>query len=525
MIKFAVTRPKSRWDDISDSVKKLNWSGDSYLKEFGVAINPQPPKVPAKVIKPPKVEFAKGDSVNPLYSGRWDLRGKRFVKPNKVPLKSWAFVVVNNCLDKAAVDNFADMFKRTYKGHGGVIEADPQVYGFAANVQHSDMVEKAYLATGNKAKQSPQILFFILPDKTSWVYERLKKNTDCRWAVPSQMLFAQHVAKSQPQYHSNVCMKVNAKLGGQTCRNQGPNPQNNRKSPFFSVPTMIIGCDVSHAAPGSESPSTAAITVSMDSDGAVYHASVQTNGNRVEVLTRDNVHEMLSPHLQKWRETNGLAPTNVFYMRDGVSEAQFAHVMQQEYTEIKQCFWDILKAKPAITVIVATKRHHVRFFPERGDKNANALPGTVVEREVTHPFHYDFFLCSHVAIQGTARPVHYHVLHDEVAMKVDDLQRMLYHQCYIYARATTPVSLHPAIYYAHLAGARARAHENQASSQQAPPSAKMEMIQSSIGPMAKIETGTSRSTIQGPPLKLLPLGGPDARADMIKIFRHTMWFI
>jgi eukaryotic translation initiation factor 2C len=42
------------------------------------------------------------------------------------------------------------------------------------------------------------------------------------------------------------------------------------------------------------------------------------------------------------------------------------------------------------TVTVCAKRHHIRFFPKEGDKqagdkNGNALPGTLVERDVTHP--------------------------------------------------------------------------------------------------------------------------------------------
>lgn len=81
------------------------------------------------------------------------------------------------------------------------------------------------------------------------------------------------------------------------------------------------------------------------------------------------------------------------------------------------------------TITVCSKRHHIRFFPkdgdmQAGDKNGNALPGTLVERDVTHPFQYDFCkftsdpsntgkltttldLSSHSAIQGTARPTHY----------------------------------------------------------------------------------------------------------------------
>ena len=95
-------------------------------------------------------------------------------------------------------------------------------------------------------------------------------------------------------------------------------------------------------------------------------------------------------------------------------------------------------------MIVASKRHHIRFFPNgkpAGDANGNPVPGVLVERDVTHPFEYDFYLNSHSAIQGTARPTHYHVLMDEAKLDPNYLQNMIYEQCYQYIRSTTPVSL------------------------------------------------------------------------------------
>jgi hypothetical protein len=44
-------------------------------------------------------------------------------------------------------------------------------------------------------------------------------------------------------------------------------------------------------------------------------------------------------------------------------------------------------------------------------------------------------------------------------MSNDELQTILYEQVYQYARATTPVSLHPAVYYAHIASGRAGTHD------------------------------------------------------------------
>ena len=55
---------------------------------------------------------------------------------------------------------------------------------------------------------------FIVNDRNVEVYRRIKKSCDIRFGVPSQVLHAKHVMSASPQYISNVCMKVNAKLGG-----------------------------------------------------------------------------------------------------------------------------------------------------------------------------------------------------------------------------------------------------------------------------------------------------------------------
>ena len=176
-------------------------------------------------------------------------------------------------------------------------------------------------------------------------------------------------------------------------------------------------------------------------------------------------------------------------------------------------------------MIVASKRHHIRFFPTSGaDRNGNPHPGTLVEKDVTHPFEYDFYLNSHSAIQGTARPTHYHVLMDEVGLSANDLQNMIYEHSYQYMRSTTPISLCrccryplllnlltvtvPAVYYAHLASNRARSHEN---------------IPASAGPHTSEDAKKQRSTTSSekPPTEekaLIPM------LDTTKI-RASMWYI
>ena len=81
-----------------------------------------------------------------------------------------------------------------------------------------EVVNSLFTATGNANKLRPQLLMFILGSRNADIYNRIKKSADCRFGVVSQCLQAPHVKKNNPQYISNVCMKVNAKLGGTTSR-------------------------------------------------------------------------------------------------------------------------------------------------------------------------------------------------------------------------------------------------------------------------------------------------------------------
>ena len=272
------------------------------------------------------------------------------------------------------------------------------------------------------------------------------------------------VLKGNPQYYSNVLMKVNAKLGG--CTSQVIPHASSGFAKGFTSPTMVIGADVSHASPGSQQASMAALTVSFDRHGGRYAAGCETNGHRVEMISEANFRSILLPLARQWMSQvgGGKAPNMVYYFRDGVSEGQFVHVMKQEVPHIKAVLDQIVGGKwgGKVTVIIASKRHHIRAFPskEASDNKGNPLPGCLIERDCTTPFEWDFFLYSHIALQGTSRPVHYTILLDEANHTPNHIQNMIYEHCYQYMRSTTSVSLFPAVYYAHLASNRARAHED-----------------------------------------------------------------
>lgn len=254
-------------------------------------------------------------------------------------------------------------------------------------------------------------------------------------------------------------MKVNAKLGGATNRLHGPDmivtPDN---------PTIVMGADVSHSSFGHGDTSYASMVGSTDLYATRFAAVANTNGERTEIINTANMETFSLMLLRTFKNQTGKIPTQILYFRDGVSEGEYSKVITEEIRDLKGILEKLSggKNRPKITVVVCSKRHHFRFFPmdQAGkDANNNPIPGMVVERDITHPNQYDFFLNSHFALQGTARPVHYHVILDEIKWPVDRLQAMIYNTCYTYCRSTTSVSLVPATYYAHIASARARFHE------------------------------------------------------------------
>lgn len=131
-------------------------------------------------------------------------------------------------------------------------------------------------------------------------------------------------------------------------------------------------------------------------------------------------------------------------------------------------------------------------------------------------------LCSHSAIQGTARPVHYHVILDEANVPTNKFQAMIYQHCYQYMRSTTPVSLYPAVYYAHLASNRARAHEDAPHSAGPRGGQKFtELRDSKALPKAATDSSLDKHTEVPPLLQLGEMGTPEAKA----FIRSSMWYI
>ena len=141
--------------------------------------------------------------------------------------------------------------------------------------------------------------------------------------------------------------------------------------------------------------------------------------------------EMVMERLSPWRSRNqGALPDKIIVYRDGVSDGQYIKCLLQELPQVQRACEKIYlkKMKPKISFIVATKRIHVRIHPKdpkNGDKNGNPKAGTIVDTDIISDNKWDFFLVSHRAIQGTAKPAEYSFIHDSVGIGVDGLEKLV----------------------------------------------------------------------------------------------------
>ncbi|CAD7088325.1 unnamed protein product [Hermetia illucens] len=462
MIKATARSAPDREREINNLVKRADFNNDSYVQEFGLTISNSMMEVRGRVLPPPKLQYGgrvssmSGQNKVSLASpnqGVWDMRGKQFFTGVEIRVWAIACFAPQRTVREDALRNFTQQLQKISNDAGMPIIGQPCFCKYATG---PDQVEPMFRYLKNSFN-ALQLVVVVLPGKTP-VYAEVKRVGDTVLGMATQCVQAKNVNKTSPQTLSNLCLKINVKLGG---INSILVPSIRPK--VFNEPVIFLGADVTHPPAGdNKKPSIAAVVGSMDAHPSRYAATVRVQQHRQEIIQElsSMVRELL---IMFYKSTGGYKPHRIILYRDGVSEGQFPHVLQHELTAIREaCIKLEADYKPGITFIVVQKRHHTRLFcadkKEQSGKSGNIPAGTTVDVGITHPTEFDFYLCSHQGIQGTSRPSHYHVLWDDNHFDSDELQCLTYQLCHTYVRCTRSVSIPAPAYYAHLVAFRARYH-------------------------------------------------------------------
>ncbi|GAA6005892.1 hypothetical protein JCM10207_007265 [Rhodosporidiobolus poonsookiae] len=444
--KLTSMKPQDRLAKMERAITDIYPSNDQAFGQWQLRVNRMLLVVEARQLPPPPVFYK--DPSRPLFAqnGEWRGAHQQFLDAKAIN----QMVFVFGSFPQNDVENIVVNLVRAMSGAGMHIENKrPPIFFAPSNLPASSI--HAFIcetvASSPVPGFSPQLLLCLLPPKSArppGYYEAIKTVGDVLVGVRTQCLNMLTARSNRSEYFSNVALKINVKLGGTNfCTSLGDK--------VYEKPTLLFGADLSHAKPDSTAPSVAGVVATLDQRCTKYahRAAVQPPNLSVIVDLKRLVFELL----QQLSQTDMPQPERLIFFRDGVAENQFAEVMTQEVEAVRAaCKMIDEHFQPALTYVICGKRHHLRFFPynpQDADRSGNFKAGMVVDKSVTHPYQFDWYLQSHSSPLGTARTCHYTVLVDDSHFSADELQQLVHNLCSSYQRCTRSVSQVTAAYYAH----------------------------------------------------------------------------
>jgi eukaryotic translation initiation factor 2C len=448
---------------------------------IGMEVSPNLTIVDARIIDSTDIKYA-GKTMTPA-NGQWNLKNVKFVESGE-RLEFWHVIIFeqSNWMPKPEVIDFIGILAAQCEKQGMNVKITRNMPAIRyLQFRGPNSVKQAYDDAKKELNKPPQMIIFIIPGEKSPIntelYETIKRVMDTEVGCLSQCVSVDSRRNFRsPQYCANLAMKINLKLGGVNSNL----PEEKLRLPNGKE-VLFLGADVTHPKDKFGS-SICAVVGSLDNKAARYVTKYQAQERsgkeeilKIDVMIKEILEEYCEYQKNVKKEEIKPPPCIIMY-RDGVSESQFERVLRFELPKIKEaCAKFRQDYKPEIIFSVVGKRHHTRIFPvnprnkDEADRNGNCLVGTVVDKKITHPTLNDFYLQSHFANQGTARPSHYTILHDDIKLTIDEFQSLSNILCYNFQRTTSSVSIPSPTYYAHLTCSRAKMYLKVSNNKDTPP--------------------------------------------------------
>ncbi|XP_022809864.1 protein argonaute-2-like [Stylophora pistillata] len=425
MIRSTARPAPEQQRDIQHWAQEMTRESNEYLRnEFQTSLNSEMVKVEGHVLPAPRINLGPQDLPLVPRDGSWDMRNKSLHDGARID--QWALACFDRGCREEQLRNFSGQMANVSSRQGLRMSEQPVVVAYGRGIRDVESLFSKWVVDF----PGLQLIMAVLPERDKQIYPELKRVGDNVIGIPTQGVQSKNVYSCKPHLCANLALKINSKLGG-----------------------------INHV--------IAAVVASMDANATKYYARVRAqnhrNGKAAQEIINDLAAMVRELLIEFYKANRKLKPSKIIFYRDGVSEGKFDQVLVHEVRAVQQACMDLEKAyRPRITFVVVQKRHHTRLYCENQrdevGKARNVPPGTTVDSGITHPYEFDFYLCSHNGIQGTSRPKHYHVLYDDNSFTADALQQLTYQLCHLYARSTRSVSMPAPAYFAHLVAFRARHH-------------------------------------------------------------------
>lgn len=467
MIRLTCQSPDIRHGHISNAIYDLGFKSEDHknarlLENFNINVDPNMLSVPARILKAPTLQYnssSREHLITPL-NGTWNLRDKKILQ--SCVLTNWAIVCFShqNEIPKPKLDFFISELINTCTTTGLVIR------NFRPHVMYATLQQDIGQTFQNvndtfteTTGTSPQLIIFVLQNTNSYIYSQIKRLGDTVFGIPTQCVQQKNVLQPKKQFCANLCLKINSKLGGiNTLLSLHGMSSPSSNVMYNSVPTMVLGIDVCYPMHTDSNFTEAICSLVGSVDKTMSRFSSVTSLQSPDKICIEKLTSMIVYILKSFQiYNNGLLPSRLILYRNGISETQIDKISKIEIQFIKDAFEEIRPGYcPPLTFAVVQRHHHVRLFTQ-GLREYNNIPaGTVIDKDITQPEKFDFYLCSHAGLQGTSRPSYYQILLNENSFDADTLQEFTYYLCYTYSRCTRSISVAPPVYYASLVANRTK---------------------------------------------------------------------
>ena len=293
MIRHTAVKPQDRQKKILDGLKKNNkmYKDDPFAREFGINVSGEMSTLTGRVLDVPIIEYSGGKvaNINKANPGKWFQDKNQYVLAQTC--KSWCIVNLASLSENQLKDVVLG-FSSVGKDVGMNISKNrADILIIAASMREAEenagtmetklkMAIKHFEDEGKKL----ELMLIIFPYKAGFLYDKIKQLCDMKYAIITQCCLKGVLFKGDnlnKQVVGNICLKINAKLGG-----INHILSSKSRPPVLKRPVMVMGADVSHPGPESRGskPSIAAVVASVEPKAANYEVEIRIqDGGQNEV--------------------------------------------------------------------------------------------------------------------------------------------------------------------------------------------------------------------------------------------------
>ncbi|KAK6056536.1 piwi domain protein, partial [Cooperia oncophora] len=459
--------PGERQDNIARGARALKLFGSEdnpYVTSAGLYIYKDPMKVEGRLLPPPKLRYR--DDLAVVRDGKWRTpRGHLLIPAECGVWAVYGLVAKQNKRDvQRLITQFAEIFFKEACNRGLRLPHPSEILVVDNEHELRDVLKEA-------AHHDCKYCLIITADSITTVH-KLIKLWERELEMVTQDVKLSNVEKVVKEKRmvtmENILLKANLKLGGLNYEiEMNGQVASDEVRNWIRPGRLLLGIGVSHPPPSGN----------FDADKAApsvvgYAANFKTNpydfvgdylfqsSRREETVT--TMSDIVNNVVPKFAENHGgKFPRDLIIYRSGLSEGSFSTMLTHEIPLLRGALSTLGVKNVKIVFIVAQKEHNVRLMLERIDRTRkpteqNIPPGVVVDQQLTHPSFKEFYLNSHITLQGSARTPRYTVLVDDLNLSMDELEGMTYVLTYDHQIVNLPTSLPTPLYVANRYAERGR---------------------------------------------------------------------